>query len=270
MLLFVGAAVAYRVVRDDESTVLALLVKAMNKATTGMFPKQQREVQTAANQLIQVAAKHRVQNATRNLLKTAVTNLIHTLGVDIDDNKLTIADQQVQDAAYLLIQKKVSKFSHDMECARDEQQTHPIEVSAQVKYAINDLVQELFQLIKKTIDQNQSEQQGEKILQAAATSIDQETDNEQLSSSVKVATLALLQATLLHILDIEKLVQEINSIKNQIDTVGGRKDLVQDEDTCTFLDEMWSKTDEQPEKCNPTSQCDTTLLRTLPLCTNRI
>ena len=220
VLVFFGAAVTYKIVREDESTILALLVKAMNKATTGMFPKQQKTVQAAVNQLLQATAKQRVQKAAQNLLKTATTNLILAVGVDIVDHRQAAAEHQVQDATYLLIKQKV------IECSKEnpQEQDHSFnEFSAET---INNLIEALFQLIITVIDQNKTEERGQAIIQTVADMLMQECEASEKAKiiqgkiqSLKRKLLALVQNALKQYInsdhDFKKLVQDINKIAEE-------------------------------------------------------
>ena len=239
VLLFVGAAVAYRVFRDDESTVLALLVKAMNKATTSMFPKQQKNVHAAANQLSQAAAKQRVQKATQNLLKTAITNLIDIVRVNIDEYRQTTADHQVRDAAYLLIQHKVDEF---FKRKKDQWEPNKFEVNEKVRTSINNVFEALFQLIKTIIDQGQNQRESQKIIQAVASSLGEDVEQVQEKvQNLKKGIFTLVQVALKQYItcDLDSLVQEINTVAVEFKR-DPEHNLIKMKEKEKFLNEIWT------------------------------
>ena len=197
VLLFLGAAVTYKIVKDEKSTIISLLVKAMNKATKSV--NEQQTEKKAANQLVQSAAKQKFQIAATNYFTVAVTNYIHAVGMDVettaeeDRQGRPVANQEVQEAAQKIVHQSVRKFFQTLEtttCTLQEE----LKGTQPIVNAIQNLLQTMISLIQTVVrkehqpegqqpqpDQQQQQQQQpqvNRVITAVSRYLSQEPDTE--------------------------------------------------------------------------------------------
>ena len=153
VLIFLGAAVTYKIVRDEESTILALLVKAMNKATKLL--RHQQTVEGTADRLVQAAAEQQLQEAAASLLTEATAKFVHAVGMEIKApaaNNKPVAKKHVQDVACQLVQQAVRRYASTVTVYQGPTQEIDIQ---QVNTPVNELLQAMAQLIQAAINTQQ-------------------------------------------------------------------------------------------------------------------
>ena len=246
VLIFFGAVVTYKIVRGEESAIVAILVKAMSKATK--ISKQQRTEVDETGQLIQAVTKQANQKAAELFLKGATRKLFtvcHEQG-EVQLLNYTVPNQQVQDAACQLFQKAVTQFI--TKAVNTEEQQNQVVASQQIQNALDELLEGISQLIRATAttgnfvfinsfdDLPEANQRriakqiiknvGVNLIKGIIEQLDDGTIRNAVQQ-IKERTIILVTQTLLQLTPIvlDQLMEEVNSVGEGIQARGNERGL---------------------------------------------